>query len=61
MGNVLILHANISMEIYGEISMNSMEMDIIILHGIPLHGGFSHGKYHAYGFCLDKKKEANLI
>ena len=49
------------MEIYGEISVNSMEMDVIILHGIPLHGGFSHGKYHARGFCLDKKKEANLI
>ena len=59
MGNILILHANISMEIYGEISMNSMEMDV--LHGVEFHGGFSHGKYHAYGFCLDKKKEANLI
>ena len=57
MGNVLILHANISMEIYGEISMNSMEMDVIILHGIPLHGGFHTGSITHMDFVWIKKKK----
>ena len=41
---------------------NSMEIDVLIFHGIPFHGGFSHGNYHAYGLCLNKKRSKfNLV